>query len=144
MVLSYKFKKQKIEDGFIMRLIIPVTLEGKIKIDTTALIDTGCDLTLVPESLAEAVGLKIGSEINEIYGYAEKVNVVDSRATLTFLSRNKRDEKTITIPVSVVKKQKGVQEETELILGINGMFDKFDIDFQKNKNKIIFKSVEGS
>ena len=80
MVLSYKFKRQKLESGqYVMRPIIPITLEGKIKLDTTALIDSGCDITLVPEVIAEAIGLEKSDKTNEVYGYSEKMSVHDNK-----------------------------------------------------------------
>ena len=142
MVLSYKFKRQKLESGqYVMRPIIPITLEGKIKLDTTALIDSGCDITLVPEVIAEAIGLEKSDKTNEVYGYSEKIETVDSKAKIIFLSRNKRDEEAINIPVSIVKRKDGIDDDTELILGISGIFDKFNIMFMKTSNKILFKKV---
>lgn len=53
--LFYKFKKEKLDSGnIVVRPRILVEFIGeKNSITVTALIDSGCDVTVIPEGLAE-------------------------------------------------------------------------------------------
>ena len=61
MNLNYRFKRLKLTDGiFVNEPIIPVTLLGSndIRLNVTAILDTGSDFILLPLELAEELGLK--------------------------------------------------------------------------------------
>ena len=51
MVLKYKFKKEKLDNGsFVSRPKIPIEISGPNgSLIILALIDTGCDITIIPE-----------------------------------------------------------------------------------------------
>ncbi len=61
MALTYKFQKQELEDGStILRPKILVALEGsKDRFPFIALLDTGCDTTILSESVASLLGLDV-------------------------------------------------------------------------------------
>ena len=62
--------------------------------------------------------------------------------TKTFLGKAERQSVTLTnVPVLIALSKKGFEDETDITLGINGVFDAFDISFRKNQNKIILKQV---
>lgn len=104
------------------------------------LLDSGCDATVVPEGLAKAVGLNMEGKRDTLYAYRESAEVVQSKAKITLLGRMQRDTKIFSIPV-LVTLPKDEKEDSDVVLGINGIFDYFDITFSKSKNKIIFKEA---
>ncbi len=144
MSLLYRFKKEKLLDGrYAVRPRILVVLSGKYtSIEVPALIDSGCDTTVVPEGIAKAVGLDMGGNKNKIYGYRESSEVVESSVDITFLGKADRQSVKIPhVPVLIALSKKGFEDEADITLGINGVFDAFDITFKKSQNRIIFDKV---
>lgn len=136
MVLTYKFKKEKLESGEIVsRPRILVILKGKdMSIEVPALIDSGCDTTVIPEGIAKSIGLDMGGDKNKIYAYRESTDVINSKANITFMGKETRQDITVNIPTLITLSKE--EDEVEIILGVNGVFDNFDITFKKSQNKI--------
>jgi len=144
MVLIYRFKKETLKGGGIVsRPRINILLRGKTAIQIPALIDSGCDITVIPEGIANAIGIdtKKGKK-DKLYAYRESTDVVQSEADITFLGKEHRQSVTIKIPVLIALKDPNFEEESDITLGVNGIFDNFDITFSKSKNKITLKKVE--
>ncbi|MFC1769362.1 aspartyl protease family protein [Nanoarchaeota archaeon] len=144
MSLIYKFKKEKLLDGkYVTRPIILVTLNGKdISIEIPALIDTGCDISVIPEGIAKLLGLDMTGEKNKLYAYRESSEVIESRADISFIGKEMRQSITLKeVPLLIATEMDRYHEELDITLGIAGIFDSFDIAFRKNKNKIILKKV---
>lgn len=144
MVLSYKFKKEKLENGInVSRPKIFVRISGdKGSIDIPALIDSGCDTTVIPQSIAKIVGLNLNGEKDKVYGHHESSEVIITKANITFLGKVDRESIILNnIPVLVVLPKEHTEEEEEIVLGIDGIFDAFDITFRKLKDRIIFKKI---
>ena len=142
MTLVYKFKKEKLKDGGIAsrpRILVElIGINGSIVIP--ALIDTGCDITVIPEGIAKAIGLSIKGEKQKLYAYRESNDVIISKATITFLGKEHRQSVRIpNLPVLIALSKEDVKEEEEITLGVEGIFDIFEITFKKSQNKIIFK-----
>lgn len=144
MSLIYRFKKEKLKDGkYAVRPRILVVLSGKnTSIEVPALIDSGCDTTVIPEGIAKAIGLDMSGEKNKLYAYRESSDVIESSANITFLGKaNRQSVRLSNVPVLVTLSKKGFEDESDIILGVNGIFDAFDITFKKSQNKIILKKV---
>lgn len=143
MSLVYKFKKEKlIGGGYAVRPKILVTLKGmNTAIDVPALIDSGCDTTVIPEGMARAVGLDMSGSKTKIYAYRESSEVIESSANVTFQGKANRQSVALNIPVVIALSGKGFEDEDDITLGVNGVFDAFDITFKKAQNKIILKRV---
>lgn len=144
MSLIYKFKKEKLLDGrYAARPRILVVLSGEnTSIEVPALIDSGCDTTVIPEGIAKAVGLNISGKKNKIYGYRESSDVIESSANITFLGKADRQSATLSkVPILIALPKKGFEDEEDITLGVNGVFDAFDITFRKSQNRIILKEV---
>lgn len=141
MVLTYKFKKEKLEDGtFVRRPRILVALQGRFtSIEVPALIDSGCDITVIPEGIANAIGLKMNGKPTTLYAYREATDVVESSATLTLLGKANRESTTVIIPILIARAKQGIIDDCDITLGVSGIFDYFDITFKKNENKIILQ-----
>jgi len=115
MTLTYRFKKEKLESGsYVSRPRILVELGGKEStITIPALIDSGCDITVIPEGIARAIGLNIKGKKDKLYAYRESNEVVQSKATITFLGKEYRQSvKLNNVPVLIaLSKEKEKEEE---------------------------------
>ncbi len=142
MGLLYKFKREQLEAGqFVSRPRIPVILHGENSIEVVALIDSGCDITVIPEDLAKAVGLNLKGTESTLYGFRESNKVIQSKASLTFMGKEKRQNIKVQIPILIVESKEGFSEDAGIVLGVEGVFDKFNINFKKAKNQIMLSPV---
>jgi len=143
MVLIYKFKKEKLLDGsYKARPRIHILLRGsKTSIEVPALIDTGCDTTVIPEGIAKAIGLDMNGKKNTLYGFKESSDVIQSKIDITFLGRVERESEILNnIPALILlSKDEESKDEEDVVLGIDGIFDFFEVTFKKSVNKIILK-----
>ncbi len=143
MPLIYKFKKEKLDDGgYVSRPKILVRLSGEsFTMDVVALLDTGCDITVIPENLAKALGLKMTGKKEKLFGFRESSEAIKSSLNVSFLGKEDRQtEKLNNVPVLVVLQNKGDENE-DMVLGIERIFDEFEITLKKHKNEIILKRV---
>lgn len=95
------------------------------------LIDSGSDYTLIPKSAATLLGIdynKIPKEKTNI----ETANLQSFSAKRTELYL-KLNHVRLKIPVLIY------EEEIECLLGRKGVFERFDITFRENQQKVIFK-----
>lgn len=144
MSLVYKFKREELLNGdYVHRPRILVVLHGRhTSIEVPALIDSGCDTTVIPEGIAKAVGLDTSGNKTKIYAYRESSEVVESSANFTFLGKADRLSVRLQgVPVLIALSKEGFEDEADITLGIDGIFDFFDITFKKKRNLIIFKKV---
>ncbi|MBI5073139.1 hypothetical protein HZA99_04940 [Candidatus Woesearchaeota archaeon] len=143
MTLFYKFKKEKLDDGtMVIRPRILVAIRGEsTTIEVPALIDTGCDTTVIPEGIARIIGISLEGKHETLYAYREATEVVESKASITFIGKANRESVTCTIPVLIAISKQGIIDECDITLGISGIFDVFDITFKKTENKIICQKV---
>lgn len=142
MSIEYKFKKEKVDDGFVSRPRIIVELIGKhgVSIEIPALIDSGCDITVIPEGIAEAIGLKTKGKKTELHGHRGSSPAIPSKTTIKFISRVRRNSMTLrNVPILISLREDDAEEEQDITLGVERIFDHFDINFKKSQNKIIFK-----
>ncbi|HLD05828.1 MAG TPA: retropepsin-like aspartic protease [Candidatus Nanoarchaeia archaeon] len=140
MTLTYKFNKYRLENGqYVSRPRIPIVLKGTGSIDAFALLDTGADTTVIPESIASSIGLDMTGQRDKLYAYRESSEVIPSKVDITFLGKARRQSIQLqSVPVLItIGEQSG-----EIVLGIQKIFDEFDITFKKKQNKIIFKKIQ--
>ena len=143
MALIYRFKKEKLEDGtFVSRPRILVTLINNGKpVDVTALIDSGCDITVIPRGIAKYLGLDLTGKKTKLYGYTQSTDVIESNVNISFVGKAERQSVTLSNVLVLVPSN---DEEYDVILGVRDIFDEFDITFRKSGNKIILKKVSKS
>lgn len=144
MALIYKFKKERLESGaYISRPRIFVVLKGnKASLEVPALIDSGCDTTVIPENIAHNIGIELNRPKNKLYAFRESTDVIESNVNMIFIGKAKRQNVSLNkIPVLVAMTREGFEDESDIILGIEGIFDNFEITFKKLQNKIILKKV---
>jgi len=143
MTFIYKFKKERVESGlYVSRPTIPVVLWGsKGSVTVSALIDSGSDVTVIPGYLAQAVGLDLGGKVEKLFGFYESHDAIESSAQISFLGRSRQRNVNLKIPVLITKDEESSMSEEEVILGVAGFFDKFDVSFKKSRNRIILKQA---
>ncbi|MCC7536909.1 MAG: aspartyl protease family protein [Deltaproteobacteria bacterium] len=143
MGVVYRFRKERLQDGgTVARPKIPVRLSwDAATVDVVALIDSGCDVTVIPQSLAEAIGVSTTGTSQPLVGFREESAVVEAKVDITFLGRRERQETTLHhVPVLVVLRDDRFAEETEIVLGLAKVFDEFDITFRRSRNRIELKA----
>jgi hypothetical protein len=147
MTLTYKFKKERLATGgYVFRPRILVVLQGaNTSIEVPALIDSGADAMVIPEGIARAVGIGMKGEQDKMIAYREETSVVHSTATIIFLGKANRESVTLhKVPVLVALSGRGHQDEDDITLGVEGIFDSFDITFKKSQNRITLKKASQS
>lgn len=147
MTLVYRFKKERLQNGaYVSRPRILVELSGSNgSIVIPALIDSGSDITIIPEGIAKAINLNMKGKKDKLYAYRESADVIQSTASITFLGKEYRQSVTLnntTVLIALAKE--GIKEEEDIVLGIEGIFDAFEIIFKKSENKIVFKTSSKS
>lgn len=143
-MLIYKFKKERLYGGNIVsRPRILVSISGKTNsIEVPSLLDSGCDITVIPESLAMAIGLDMDGEKSKLFAYRESTDTIRSKMDITFVGRAGRESQTIKdVPILIALSKGDIGDETDIVLGVEKIFDEFDILFRKTQNKIIMKRV---
>lgn len=142
MTLTYRFKKERLENGsYVSRPRILVELIGRDKsVVVPALIDSGCDITIIPEGIAKALGLNMKGKRDKLYAFRESNDVITSTVNIAFLGKEQRQSVILNhIPVLIVLSKEGVEDEGDIVLGIDSIFDAFEIVFKKIQNRITLK-----
>jgi len=124
--IEFTFRKE--ESGIfgpIMRPVaIAILINGRKKIPEIFYVDSGADITMVPKSIGELLGLKIkrSDKIESIKGIGERsVAIVIKKIKLQL------GEKIIPARIAWA-----LTEEVPLLLGRVDIFRLFDITFSKN------------
>jgi len=83
-------------------------------------------------------------EKDKLHAFRESNNVRHSSAAITFLGKEHRQSIPLrNIPSLIVMEGEDSEKEEDITLGVEGIFDFFDISFKKRQNKIILKqSIE--
>lgn len=135
MAFSFKYKQAKLKSGrAIYRPMIPFTVFGKEAIDLFAMLDSGSDIIVLPQEIADILEIKYFEE-DELYGITgNKVRSKIGRVNLSF--GKGRENYRFQIPVVVPEKG-----NSPIILGRTGFFSRFKITFFEKEKKIIFKKI---
>lgn len=73
MVLTFRYKNVANPDGEVCKTpVIPVTIYSKESIETTAILDSGADMSAMHVSMAEAIGIDLSGHKNHAFGIEEK------------------------------------------------------------------------
>ena len=79
---------------------ILITLSEKEKFETLDLLDSGADISAMPLSLAEILGLEMPKEIHSAYGIGGKVEAVETKMTIT--AEKGHEKYTFRIPIKII------------------------------------------
>jgi hypothetical protein len=84
MALVFKYKIIKRPDGTeVKEPLIPITLNGKEKIETMAILDSGADMSAMHKSFAEILGLNLNGEKKQAFGVGGKVETIQTKVNIT-------------------------------------------------------------
>ncbi|MEW6481975.1 MAG: aspartyl protease family protein [bacterium] len=132
-MIEFSFEKVSSEKfGEVLKPVIPVTIIGmKRKVNVFMLLDSGADISMIPYSVGEAIGIEFDLSMRgEVCGIGEgSVPYVVSKVRFRI--------KDIEIPSRIGW---ALIEEVPLILGRLDVFQKFAIEFREFENKIFLKS----
>ncbi len=135
MTFSFKYKPERLRSGSVLyRPIIPITLEGKEKIDVFSILDSGSDMTIIPMEIAEVLDIKYKKE-NELFGITGgPVKTHEGKLRISFGKGH--EVYSFEIPVLVPEK-----ENLSVIIGRAGFFSQFKITFIESERKMEFKKI---
>jgi len=148
--LIYSFKHTRVQNGTCVRPMIPITLRGTTSFPFIALLDTGCDATVIPDKIAQLIGLNMKGRKTKIFGQWDTgTDAIESTCTMMFLGKLHKNTVILKdVPVLIAVTKEGydgdITNNCEMVLGIKGIFDHFDITFEKTEDKIILKQVSQS
>lgn len=133
MTFSFKYKPERLKSGAVLyRPIIPLTLEGKEKIDVFSILDSGSDMTIIPKEIAETLNIQYLKD-NEVSGITGVI--IKSKEGRLRISFGKGHEiYSFEIPVLIPEK-----ENLSVIIGRAEFFNKFKITFIESERRIEFK-----
>ena len=145
MVLRYRFHKEILKDGSVaFRPLVLVDInydDNHLPFNVAALLDSGCDVTIIPQSFAKLLKLKEYEE-TELIAYKEKTKVLTSKANMTFLGRVERENVKLTSVPVFITPDNDDKFLPEVVIGVRGIFDKFEIKFNLGQNKIELKKMD--
>jgi len=134
-MIKFSFKKVvSPKFGEVLKPVIPVTVIGpKRKVKTFMLLDSGADISLIPYSAGEIIGLDLDMTTrSEIQGVGEgSVPYVPSQIKLQI----EDIEITIRIGWALI-------EEVPFILGRLDLFQKFALEFREFENRILLRQPD--
>ena|SRR3989338_7954309 len=134
MTISFRYKSIKRPDGTLVKTpSIPITLIGKESFDSVALLDSGADISAIPKSIAELLGLNLKGEVTLAYGIGGKVKSVESSAKI--IVQKGHEKYTLDIPVKIILDE----YHFPVLLGRAGFFNKFVITFDEQNEKVFLK-----
>ena len=139
MTIIFRYKKVKRPDNSEVRIpSIPIQLMFKEKFDTIALLDSGADISAIPLSIAEIIGIDLSQKRSFAYGIGGKVESIETK--INIIIEKGHEKYAFEIPIKVILDH----YDFPVILGREGFFDKFVITFNQNKEKISLKYVNNN
>ncbi len=141
MALTFRYKRVRRPDNIEVKSpSVPVTLSGNGgKYTFIALLDSGADISAIPQEVAELLGLDLSGKKEEAAGIGGKVPAVQSKVGLEI--GKPHEFYNFSIPVKIIL-NKGVAfdgQELPVLLGRVGFFDKFVITFDQKEEKVTLK-----
>ena len=133
MGLTYKFTKFKLENGsYTKRPMVNVVLKnGEKSMQFYSILDSGSDITTIPKTVADYLGLKTEEKEIDMVGYKGKGKIKQSKVTIIFKGKVQREDEILnSVPVAIMQDP----EEEDVIIGTTGIFEHFKIIFNDSKN----------
>ena len=96
-----------------------------------AILDSGSDLTTIPKSVADYLGLKTQDREIEMVGYKGIGKVKESKVTIIFKGKSQRQEEILNNAPIAIMQDPG---EDDVVIGTTGIFEHFKIIFNDTKN----------
>jgi predicted aspartyl protease len=115
---------------------VPVAfINGDESFETTALLDSGADITAMNQEMAEVLGLDLSGKRELCYGVTGHAEAVLTKVKIS-IGKN-HEHYTMVVPVKVL-----LTENMKIpLLGQVGFFDEFKITFDKTHQKVTLVKV---
>lgn len=97
------------------------------------MLDSGADISAIPKSIAELLGLNFEGKITLAYGIGGKVKSVESEVRVLVQKGHERYE--FNLPVKIILDDYNFP----ILLGRQGFFNKFVITFDQENEKVFLK-----
>ena len=139
MVYVFKYKQINRPDPLLpaQEPVIPITLVGPSEsIETYGLLDSGADISAIPEPLADILGLPKTGKRDKVIGINGNASVIASRAKL--ILRGVHQQETFDLPVNIIVSEKA---DFNFIIGRAGFFNRFEITFNEAHKKMVLKPI---
>ena len=139
MTIIFRYKSVKRPDGTQVKTpSIPILLKGEETIQVIALLDSGADISAIPKSTAEVLGLDLSWKRTFAFGIGGKVDSIETEVNITL---EKGHEKySFAIPIKVILDD----YDLPILLDRNGFFNRFIISFDQNSEKVTLKWIGNS
>ncbi|MCG2826736.1 MAG: hypothetical protein L6265_09115 [Thermoplasmatales archaeon] len=134
-MVRFNYRKQKSKAfGTVYRPMGEILLIYERKVKETFYIDSGADVTLIPRSVGELLGLKIKDDdkIIDLYGIGDAAISAVIKGIKIKIGEHE-------IPVRIGW---ALTEKIPLILGRMDIFNRFKILFDEKKKEIMFEWIE--
>jgi hypothetical protein len=135
MALTFRYKKRA--DGSYFPHV-PLTLHGEITVDIVAFVDSGADVSIMPKSLADAIGVK-RHEKSEVVGLGGKKEGVHASLNCSLATGHEPYRFRISV---VIIDDEELAKDVPLVLGREGFFEHFEITFREKEKRLILKKVD--
>lgn len=136
MAMSFSYKQVERPDKTLVKIpAIPITLFGDETFETVALLDSGADISAMPKSIAQMLGLKLEGEVIDSFGIGGAVKSTEEKVRIQVSKGH--EVYNFTIPFKVILGK----YDFPILLGRLGFFDKFRIIIDQNKEKVSLKRV---
>ena len=138
MVMSFRYKAIKRPDGRTIKTpSIPINLIGNsgIKIEAMALIDSGADLSIIPQDIAELLNLNLKEGKDKSRGIGGEVEVINT--TMQINVKKVHEDYMLRIPVQVILGDNKIP----ILLGREGFYNEFEITLYQSEERISLKKL---
>jgi len=139
MALSFKYKQIKRPNPLLpeQEPVIPLILVGpNEKYETFGLLDSGADISAIPEPIADIIGLPKSGKRDKIIGINGNAEVIASRVKV--IIKGVHQQETLDLPVNIIVSDKA---DFNFIIGRAGFFNRFEITFNETQRKVTLKPI---
>jgi len=140
MNLTYRCKHLKLDEGiWVKEPIVPVTLAGSngIKLNFTAILDSGSDFILIPLEVADALSLEYSKEKQDTAKTYSGDTISTTLSTVKIQMQKDREKTEFGCRCAIFLGDKKQQEH--IIFG-SSFFERFKINFDYQNNKFQIKN----
>ena len=134
MTLNFKYKVVTRPNGTTSKTpSIPIILSGKERFETMGLLDSGADVSAIPQAVAEILGLDLNGKKEHADGIGGRVECIETK--IIMMLEKGHEHYSFTIPVKVILGD----YDFPILLGRTGFFNKFIISFNEKDEKVTLK-----
>ena len=101
--------------------------------DAIALLDSGADVSAIPNDLANLLGLNLSQDIEETHGIGGTVRSIPTNITVIVEDRHGREKHTLSVPINVILET----DDFPILLERK----KFVITFDEQRHRVTLKGV---